>query len=84
MDSLDKHPFLPLPLPASFPNDVAVWATWHNSHIGVEAAAPTAQMPTRMLLVRRVIANCLVQYPMYSYVEHNPQPTHNVRQHVVT
>jgi hypothetical protein len=36
---------------ASFPNDVAARTTQHNNQFGVEAAAPTDLMPTRMLIV---------------------------------
>jgi hypothetical protein len=36
---------------ASFPNDVAARTTRHNNQFGVEAAAPTAPMPTMMLIL---------------------------------
>ncbi len=47
---------------------------------------PMAPMPMMMLIVTSSegIAECLVQNPTYSYVGHNPQPTHNVRQRAVT
>jgi hypothetical protein len=73
---------------ASFHNDVgAAQRTQHNNQFGVGAAAPIAPMLTNAHrhLVRRVpIAKCLVQNPTYSYLGHNPQPTHNVRRWVVT
>ncbi len=58
----------------------------HNNQFGVEAATPMAPMPTMMLIVTSSegIAKSLVQNPTYSYVGHNPQPTHNVRQCVLT
>ncbi len=36
---------------ASFPNEVAARTTRHNNQFGVEAAVPTALMPTMMLIV---------------------------------
>ena len=59
----------------SFPHDVPDWTKRCNDRFGPEAAKPTAPMPTRTLfsLVREGITNCLVCYPTYSYVEHNPQ-----------
>ncbi len=36
---------------SSFPNDVAARTTQHNNQFGVEAAAPTAPMPTMMLII---------------------------------
>jgi hypothetical protein len=50
------------------------------------------RLPSRQLRCRRGcsssphwrgIANCLIYYPTYSYVEHNPQQPHSIRQHVV-
>ncbi len=35
----------------SFPNDVAAWMMQQNNKFGMEAAAPTAPMPTMMLIV---------------------------------
>jgi hypothetical protein len=58
----------------------------HNILFGMEAAALMATMPTMMLIVTSSegIAKRLVQNPTYSYVGHNPQPTHNIRWRVMT
>jgi hypothetical protein len=65
----------------SFINDVAARTMQHNNQFGVEAAAPMALMPMMMLIITlsEGIAKRLVQNPTYSYVGHNPQPTHNAR-----
>ncbi len=42
----------------SFLNDVAAWRTRHNGQFGVEAASPTAPMPTSMLIVTSLEGYC--------------------------
>ncbi len=43
---------------ASFPNDVASQILQHNNHFDVEAATPTAPMPTRMLIAASLEGYC--------------------------
>jgi hypothetical protein len=71
---------------ASFPNYIAARTIWHNGQFGMEDVPPTALMPTRMLIVTSLEGYCRLPgtKPMYSYVDHNPQPTPNVRQCIVT
>jgi hypothetical protein len=65
----------------SFPNDVAAQTGEHINQFGImEATVPMAPVPTRMLIVTSLEGyHHLVQNPTYSYVDHNPQLTHNVR-----
>ncbi len=44
-------PFCRHPLHTSFPNDDFAGATWCNDEFGMEAAEPTAPMPTGMLFL---------------------------------
>ncbi len=62
---------------APFPNDVPAWKMWHNDQFVMEAAAPMAPMPTRMLII-----TLLEGYPWSPCTEpyiflHRSQPTTN-------
>jgi hypothetical protein len=62
---------------ALFPNDVAARTTQHNNQFGVEAAAPTASMPTMMLIVTLSEGYCQLPGTKPYVFSRRTQPTTN-------